>query len=80
MFGKAADWLVGKTLTGDLDQGYSNAVQVRDKFLEAEPEATIKRQDPPFLSQYKLSTLNTVTKIESTPAVKMVESQESGSK
>lgn len=80
MFGKAADWLVGKTLTGDLDQGYSNAVQVRDKFLEAEPEATIKRQDPPFLSQYKLSTLNTVTKIESTPAVKMVESQESGIK
>ena len=57
---------------------WTKAIQccpVRDKFLDAEPEATIKRQDPPFLSQYKLSTLNTVTKIESTPTVKMVESQ-----
>ncbi|TXJ00470.1 MAG: hypothetical protein E6Q32_06345 [Neisseriales bacterium] len=80
MFGKAADWVVGKALTDDLDQGYSNAVQVRDKFLEAEPEAAIKRQDPPFLSQYKLSSLNTVTKIESAPEVKMVEGQESGAK
>lgn len=80
MFGKAADWVVGKALTNDLDQGYSNAVQVRDKFLEAEPEAAIKRQDPPFLSQYKLSTLNSVIKVESTVDTKLVESQESAFK
>lgn len=67
MFGKAADWLVQKAITNDLDFGYSNAVQVRDKFLENEHDAVLKRQDPSWLSQYKLSTLNSVVKIESTP-------------
>lgn len=69
MFGKAADWIVGKTITADLDMGYSNTIQVRDKFLETEPEGTIKRQDPSWLSQYKISTANTIVKIESTPVV-----------
>lgn len=68
MVGKATDWLVKKALTNDLDFGYSNAVQVRDKFLENEHDAILKRQDPSWLSQYKLSTLNSVVKIESTPA------------
>lgn len=73
MFGKVTDWVVQKTLTNDLDFGYSNAVQVRDKFLENEPDAVLKRQDPSWLSQYKLSTMNSVVKIESTPTAKPAE-------
>lgn len=67
--GKVSDWITSKTLSDDLDMGYSNAVQVRDKFLATEQTATIKRQDPSFLAQYKISTANTVVKIESQPQI-----------
>lgn len=62
--GKISDWVTSKVLTNDLDMGYSNAIQVRDKLLEVEPTGIIKRQDPTFMAQYKLSTGNTVAKIE----------------
>lgn len=80
MIGKTTDWLVSGVLADSLETGYANAVQVRDKLVEANPNVTIKRQDPSFLSQYKLSTANTVVKIESQPtnALKLNSSSPTG--